>query len=340
MAKQEFSISKLSAMVATEADAYRLLERLRWGTETDGTTVVPVCPHCGVIGSHYFLTPTNGTSRKTRTGAASQRRVWKCRDCRRQFSVLTGTIFHGTKIPVRTWVLVIFEVCAAKNGVSAREVERKYELTAKTAWFMLHRIREAMKRDPLAGLLSGTVLADETWVGGNPKNRHASDRRERTRLSSTTDKTPVFALVHYETREVRSRAIADVTGATLEPALAEHVNLSKTFLWTDSAKAYQVPARSAVKHETVDHSAGQYVGPGGVSTNLVEGFFSQLKRSVDGTHHHVSVEHLGRYLAQFDFMYSHCKATDSQRMRTLLGRTGGRRLSYKPLRAVRAKAAL
>jgi hypothetical protein len=288
MAKQEFSISKLSAMVATEADAYRLLERLRWGTETDETTVVPVCPHCGVIGGHYFLTPANGTSRKTRTGATSQRRVWK------------------------------------------------YELTAKTAWFMLHRIREAMKRDPLAGLLSGTVVADETWVGGNPKNRHASDRRERTRLSSTTDKTPVFALVHYETREVRSQVVADVTGATLGPALAKHVNLRKTFLWTDSAKAYQVPARSAAKHETVDHSAGEYVGPGGVSTNLVEGFFSQFKRSVDGTHHHVSVEHLGRYLAQFDFMYSYCKNTDSQRMRTLLGRTGGRRLSYRPLRAASA----
>lgn len=169
MAKQEFSVPSLMNRLSSEAAAYELLEDLRW----DG---VPVCPHCGSVAQHYFLTPANGSSRKTRTGAKSERRVWKCKDCRRQFSVLTGTIFHGSKISVRTWVLVILEMCAAKNGISAREVERKYDLTPKTAWFMLHRIREAMKLEPLAGLLSGGVQADETWIGGDPKNRHKGNR--------------------------------------------------------------------------------------------------------------------------------------------------------------------
>jgi transposase-like protein len=324
MSKQELPIPQLTAMVPTEADAYLLLERLRW----DGQ---PVCPLCGSAGPHYFLKPANGVSRKTRTGHLSQRRVWKCKDCRRQFSVLTGTVFHGSKIPVRTWLLVIFEMCSSKNGVSAREIERKYDLTAKTAWFMLHRIREAMKRDPLAGLLRGTVISDETWIGGAPGNRHRDDPREQVRVSGTTDKTPILSLVHYETREVRSRVVPSVDGTTLRAAIAEDVDGARTELWTDSAKPYTVVAKDMRSHETVDHEAGQYVRHGGVTTNMAEGYFSQLKRSIDGTHHHVSKEHLDRYLAQFDFLYTLCKLTDSLRMRALIRNAGGRRLTYKPL---------
>jgi transposase-like protein len=183
MAKQEMSIPKLAASIATEADAYLKLEELRWNGH-------PVCPHCGVVDDAWYIRPLNGASRKTRTGTMSQRRVWKCGACRKQFSVLTGTIFQGSKIPVRTWLLVVFEMCASKNGVSAREIERKYEMTPKTAWFMLHRIREAMRREPLAGMLRGTVMSDETWVGGTPANRHRDDPREQVRVPGTTDKTP------------------------------------------------------------------------------------------------------------------------------------------------------
>jgi transposase-like protein len=183
----------------------------------DSTNGQVVCPHCGGAERCSYLNPANGVSRKTRTGSRSQRRVWKCGDCRKQFSVLTGTIFHGSKVSVRTWLFVIFEMCASKNGVSAREIERKYDLTAKTAWFMLHRIREAMKREPLAGLLSGTVIADETWVRGTPSNRHGY-KPVKGRI---TDKTPFLSLVHYETRELRSRVIPRVDAATLRSAIAE-----------------------------------------------------------------------------------------------------------------------
>lgn len=324
MAKQEFSIPALAARVQTETDAYLLLEELRWGGAPDA------CAHCGEVGRCYFLNPENGSTRATRTGSRSARRVWKCGGCRKQFSVLTNTIFHGTKVPVRTWLFVVVEMCSAKNGISAREVERKYDVTAKTAWFMLHRIREAMKLEPLAGLLAGTVQADETWMGGQPKNRHRKDVRESERLYGTTDKTPVLSLIHYETREVRSRVVPNVTGASLLPAMTGNLDLPNTWLHTDAAKAYRVVAQHTAAHEFVTHESGEYVR-NGVSTNLAEGYFSQLKRSIDGTYHHVSVEHLDRYLSEFDFRYSTCRLADAQRVRRLMGQTDGRRLSYKPM---------
>src|SRR4051794_27353715 len=127
----ELSIPALATRIATEADAYALLEDLRW----DGK---PVCPHCGESERRpYFLTPKDGSSRSTRTGSKSERRVWKCASCRKQFSVLTGTIFHGTKGPVRTWLFVVYEMCSSKNGVSAPEGRGKEELPPKTAWFGL-----------------------------------------------------------------------------------------------------------------------------------------------------------------------------------------------------------
>src|SRR5205814_4872117 len=125
---------------------------------------------------HYFLTPKtkdshNVAARKTTRGTMTQRRVWKCKTCRKQFSVITGTVFHGTKVPLHTWLMVVFEMCANKNGIAAREIARKYGVAPKTAWFMTHRLREAMKDKAPHKLLTGTVVADETWIGGEPKNR-------------------------------------------------------------------------------------------------------------------------------------------------------------------------
>src|SRR5258706_3052924 len=157
---QRISIPALSKQVQTEADAYLFMEELRWGDK-------PVCPHCGSVRKHYFLTPKAPEGRKARTGKVTERRVWKCADCRRQFSILTGTIFHGSKIPVKTWLFVLVEICASKNGVAAREIERKYELTPKTAWHMLHRLREAMKRDDgFTALMAGTIVAAEAYYVG------------------------------------------------------------------------------------------------------------------------------------------------------------------------------
>ena len=314
------SVLQLADQLRTEADAYRYLEQLRWGDR-------PVCPHCGSVRTPYFLNPENGKSRKTRTGSASQRRVWKCADCRKQFSVLTGTIFHGTKIEIRKWVLVIFEMASSKNGVSAREIERKYDLTPRTAWFMLHRIREAMKREPMADLLSGRVVADETWYGGNPRNRHGHDPKQHNTGPQKGNKVPIMALVSRETGEVRARVMPDVKPDNLRAVLYEHTDPKTTHLHTDTSKQYKSIGREFAAHGAVNHGQREYVR-GDVSTNHAESYFAQLKRSLDGTHHHVSREHLHRYVAEFDYRYSTCKHTDTERMRGIVKRSAGRRLTY------------
>jgi transposase-like protein len=167
--KPRTTIASLSRDIRSEADAYRLMETLRWGDS-------PTCTHCGseVV---YLIPPANGISRKTAAGTMSERRVWKCRECKRQFSVLTGTIMHATKISVRIWVMVLFDMAASKNGMSAREVERRYGVCPRSAWHMLHRIRLAMAGgDRLVSTMRGVVVSDETWIGGDPKNRHAWQR--------------------------------------------------------------------------------------------------------------------------------------------------------------------
>jgi len=317
MAKTTFL--QLADRLRTEADAYEVLEQMRWGDQ-------PICSHCGSVRKHYFLKPSNGASRKTRTGAASERRVWKCADCRKQFTATTGTIFHGSKIPLRIWLLVIYDACSAKNGISAREVERKYGLTAKSAWFLMHRLREAMKREPMSALLSGRVIVDETWYGGKPSNRHGHKRKDR--LQGQTDKTPIVSLISRETGEVRSQAIPNVRAESLKPILQANINTKRAHLHTDSGPHYASLAEPFAAHSTVDHKAGEYVRQD-VTTNHAEGYFAQLKRSLDGTFHHVSREHLDRYLAEFDFRYTTCKMSDTERIDLLVSRVGGRRLMYR-----------
>lgn len=148
------SMRRVAEMVPTEDDAYGLLEKWRLHGQ-------PVCPHCGSINKHYLLKPRNGV-RKTNRGSHTQRRLWKCKDCRQHFSVLTGTVMHGTYNPIRTRVFVIYELCANKNGIAAREIDRRYNLTAKSAWFMLHRIHEALAHNPGAELRQGAVVAAAT----------------------------------------------------------------------------------------------------------------------------------------------------------------------------------
>ena len=196
------TITALADRIQTEADAYEYLEELRWPTGT------PTCPHCGNVGADY-IAPTNGTSHKTCTGSMSERRVWRCQGCRKQFSVLTGTPFHGTKIAVRKWVFVIFEMCSSKNGVSAREIQRKYGLCPCTAWFMMHRIRETMRRDDPSTML-GTIVADETFIGGSLRNKHRSQIKPIPVVpgqpATNPHLTTVLSLVNKNTGEVRSRS--------------------------------------------------------------------------------------------------------------------------------------
>jgi transposase-like protein len=324
---EPLSLTDLAAKVPDEASAYLLLEELRWQGR-------PVCPHCASVGEHYFLTPANGTTRKTRTGAQTARRLWKCQDCRKQFSVLTGTIMHRTKVPIRTWLFVLFEMSASKNGMAAREIERKYRVTPRTAWHMAHRIREAMRREPLTEMMTGTVEVDETYIGGSVKNKHRQGRKyDASELepwkprADLDDKVPVLTLVSRETGEARSQVMRRVTGENIAQTLKMNMAASSGLV-TDQASWYRTPGQQFASHESVNHSEHEYVR-GAVYTNTVEGFFSQLKRSIDGTHHYVSTEHLHRYLAEFDFRYSTCKMSDNERMGRIIANVAGRRLAYR-----------
>ena len=313
------NLMSLAKSIKTEADAYSYMESLRWPSG-------PICPHCGSMEKHYFLKPktADGLARKTRTGELTQRRVWKCKTCRKQFSVITGTVFHGSKVPLHTWLMVVFEMCSNKNGIAAREIERKYGVAPKTAWFMTHRLREAMKRKA-PGALIGPVIVDETWFGGDPKNRHGHKPGGK---KGRTEKTPIVALIDTATGEVRSQAVPTITGETLRQVIAEHTPLASARLYTDSSLAYRTVTPAVREHQTVNHNVGEYVR-GDVSVNRAENFFSQLKRSIDGTHHHISKAHLHRYLTEFDFRYSTCDMSDAARMGRLMGQVGGRRLAYR-----------
>ncbi len=319
---ERLNLSQLPKYLSDEAAAWELLERLRW---PEGQVV---CPHCGVIDKdHYFISSRSG-ERKTRTGATTYRRLWKCRHCHKQFSVLVGTIFESSKIPVSKWLLAMWLFNALKNGVSALELQRHLGVAYQSAWFMAHRLREAMTREPLASLVTGTVVADETWVGGAPKNCHAN-RRVGSK-QGLTDKTPVVALVHKESGNVRTRVVANVNGKTLKKVLAETCIPEETHLHTDSSNTYTTLGRAFASHGTVDHSAGEYVRDG-ISTNLAESFFAQFKRSLDGTHHNVSKPHLHRYASEFEFRWNTRTLTDAERVQAMVHARVGKRLSYRPL---------
>ena len=159
-----------------------------------------------------------------------------------------------------------------------------------------------------------------------------------TMPNQSTEKQPILALVDSETGEIRTHVVADVSGHTLRKVIAEHVDMANSDLQTDESTSYRQIGPEFRSHEKVNHSAGEYVR-GNVTTNKLENYFSQLKRSIDGTHHHVSVEHLPRYLAEFDFRYSTCKMADAERLQMMVDRSAGRRLTYQPLKSARQRDA-
>jgi transposase-like protein len=202
MAEPTINLSTIAKHFSDEAEAYRLIESIRW---PDG----PVCPHCGTVDHAYVLEPRKG-QRTTRKGTISHRRIWKCGACRKQFSVLVGTIFEDSKVPLSKWLLTIHLLCAGKNGVSAHELHRQLGVTYRTAWFMAHRVRYAMERPAMGGKLAGIIEADETYIGGKAKNMHRSKRESAGALA----KVPVVTLVERD-GEARSKVMDRVTSETI-----------------------------------------------------------------------------------------------------------------------------
>lgn len=300
----------LTNPIFTDLDAARKhFEAIRWPNGAN-------CPFCGQFDGVKAL------------GGKSMGPGWyHCKDCRKKFTAAVGTIYERSHIPMTKWLLATHLMCASKKGISAHQLHRMLGLPYKTAWFMAHRIREGMRELSPAGPLGGegkTIEVDETYVGGKEKNKHANKRHS---MGGGAGKEIVFALVERKGR-VRSHHIPSVTAKTLRPIMVEQIS-SASKLYSDDGGARV--AREFPGHASVNHSIGEYVR-GDVHTNTIEGYFSILKRGITGTYHHVSPQHLKRYLGEFDFRYNERTAlnvSDEARARKAVAGVVGKRLTYE-----------
>jgi transposase-like protein len=297
------------------------LESIRWPKG-------PVCPHCGAMERMSKL-----------EGKSHRPGLYDCGHCRDQFTVTVGTVFERSKISLDKWLFAATLMASSKKGVSSKQIERMVGVTYKTAWFMTHRLREAMKQD--GGIFStggATIEADETYVGGKERNKHRS-KRDKKHIGGV-GKQMVLSLVERGGK-VRSFHLPSVNAGNLRPILNAQLDTAKARLMTDGEGQYRLVAPMFASHETVNHGAGEYVR-GDAHVNTAEGFFSIFKRGIIGTFHHVSPQHLQRYATEFDFRYNYretrvkvdgkwAKAgySDAERAQALLKGISGKRLTYR-----------
>jgi transposase-like protein len=285
-----------------EEKAREYLELLRWKGK-------PVCPKCG---ESEKITKLKGKSH--RPG------LYQCNGCRQHFTVTVGTLFEDSHIKLHKWLLAFHLMASSKKGISAHQLHRMLGITYKSAWFMAHRIREAMKPDYFSAPGLGgkePVEADETFIGTKPGAK---------KRKGYGHKNAVLSLVERN-GEVRSFHVPSVSAKTLRPYLKYHIDPDACLI-TDDAGQYRIIGPEFEQHEVVCHSNGEYVRDE-VHTNTVEGFFSILKRGLIGIYQHVGVQHLQRYVTEFDFRYNHRKKTDFQRAFAALQGIIGKRLTYR-----------
>ena len=283
------------------------------------------CPRCGSE-KHAFI--------KTR-------RIWECYGCKKQFSLKVGTIFEDSAITLDKWMMVAWMLSNCKNGVSSYEISRSVGVTQKTAWFMLHRIREAMKSDPTAPKLGGNeggpVEVDESYLGGKPKNMHQSRRlkiqKELSKVATwkqttVNGKTAIMGMFDRTSREVRAKVVPNTRRETLQTESLNGIQHGSR-IYTDQAVAYDSLKANYI-HETVNHAA-EYVR-GQVHTNCLENFWSLTKRNLAGTYVCVEPFHLDRYLDEQMFRFNNRQnKTDHQRFNKVMSQVAGRRLTYAEL---------
>lgn len=286
---------------SSEEKCREYLEQQRW----NGT---PACPFCGSINVHRF---PNG-------------KIFKCREkgCRSKFSVTVGTIYENTKIPLVKWFLATYILSVHSKGISSLQLANWIGVTQKTAWFLNHRIRE-MLAEQAPELLNGIVEVDETYVGGKESNKHKSKRKVK---AGTGGKTMVFGAVQREGKVI-TKIIPNTTAENLIKAIEENVEQG-TIMVSDENKGYR-GLKKNYKHAKVNHSKGEYVR-GGAHTNTIEGFWSLLKRQIDGIHHSVSPAHLQRYCNEASFRYNRRTATQDVRFDDVIFNCN-KRLTYKQL---------
>ena len=289
----------------TEAEARMILENIRWPKG-------PVCPHC----RSRKATRIRAKSEKVRDG------LLQCNKCRGQFTVTVRTVMERSHITLRQWVQAFHSMCSHKKGVSALQLQRNLGLKSyKSAWHLAHRIRFAMREEPMQALLHGTVEVDETYVGGKTRLGRRGRGSER--------KTPVVALVERgESGKLRTRVVDRLSAKNLKTAIRENVHRNAEIMTDDSPAYHGIGFTFAGGHQTVTHSKGEYVR-GDVHINTAESFFALLKRGVHGTFHHISKQHLARYCDEFGFRWDHRKVTDGERTVAVIHQAAGKRLLYK-----------
>ena len=301
----------------SEAAARKHLESVRW---PDG----PICPHCGSVDNAHRI-----------KGKTARPGLWFCAECRKQFTVTVGTLFERSKVPLHKWLLAVHLLCASKKGISTHQLHRMLGVTYKTAWFMSHRIREAMREPVYSGPLGsdgGVVEADETYIG--PKARNMSSARKGPypgfkrgqKRVNIPEKEKVLSLVERN-GQVRSFHVPAVNASTLRPILRLQISKKATVM-TDDASYYKNLKRDFARHESVNHSAEEYVR-GDAHTNTIEGYFAIMKRGLTGVYQHVSSTHLKRYLGEFDFRYNTREVDDLTRTNAALKGIEGKRLTYR-----------
>jgi transposase-like protein len=296
-----------------EEKAREHFEALRWPHGR-------VCPHCGTVGNSTLL-----------KGTATRPGLYKCKDCRKQFTAVMGTVYERSHIPLRKWLLASHLMAASKKGISAHQLCRMLGFGSyRTAWFMAHRLREAMRPaggDPMGGG-GGPVEVDETFIG-----RDILNPPEPNKQVGISNMNKVLSLVDRMSGEARSFVIKDLRLATIAPIMEANI-AREAWLMTDEAVRYTSMGWNFSAHGVVNHSKGEYVmaEEPRIHTNTVEGFYSIFKRGMRGVYQHCTSRHLHRYVAEFDFRYSNRAATgvnDNDRAAKLVQGAIGKRLTYR-----------
>ena len=287
------------------------LEGMRW---PDG----PHCPKCGT-GDPWKITRRSESKNAVRS-------LYRCRECKRQFTATVGTIFEDSKIPLNKWFAAIYLMCASKKGVSAHQLHRQLDVTYKSAWFMCHRVREAM-RDKGSLPFTGTIEADETYIGGKPRRHPAKKRGTMPQAVSDAKrkKVPVFGMIERDGR-VRTIVIKPIDKKRVQATILENIDPERSRLITDESFLYDGISRH-LPHDTVRH-ADTYITGDAIHTQAIENAWSLLKRGIYGVFHHVTEGHLPEYLSEFDYRFNRRKVSDAERFAALMGQTQGRLLWF------------